>query len=135
MGAWGHGSFENDDAADWVSDFEANGVSAVVSVLEHVTQLGEDEYLEAPEASMAVAAAEMVAAARDGDLSALPSDNERKALSRHQAALRDPQLVALARQAVERVLQQSELKDLWSESGTPDPSWLNVMGTLSSRLR
>src|SRR5215468_1909995 len=69
MGAWGHGSFENDDAADWVHEFELQGASAVVSALEYISRFPEEEYLEAPGASVAIAAAEIVAAARDSDLS------------------------------------------------------------------
>jgi Domain of unknown function (DUF4259) len=65
MGAWGHGSFENDDAADWVHEFELQGASAVVPAQESVSKIPEDEYLEAPEASVAIAAAEIVAAARE----------------------------------------------------------------------
>jgi hypothetical protein len=52
MGAWGHGGFENDDAADWVHEFELQGASAVVPALEYVSKLPEDEYLDTPEASV-----------------------------------------------------------------------------------
>jgi Domain of unknown function (DUF4259) len=135
MGAWGHGSFENDDASGWVSEFDADGVGAVVSALEHVSQLGEDEYLEAPEASVAIAAAEMVASARDGDLSGLSFEDDRKAFSKHQHALTGSHLVELARRAIERILRQSELKDLWRDGVEPDrQSWFKGMDKLFSRV-
>jgi hypothetical protein len=53
------------------------------------TSLGsaKDEYLEAPEAQVAIAAAAMVASARDGDLSSLSFEDDRKAFSKHQHAL------------------------------------------------
>lgn len=78
MGARGCGSFENDDAADWVYELESGGVAAVASALEQVSSVAEDEYLEAHEASAAMAAAEIVAAGRDGDLSKL-SETAREA--------------------------------------------------------
>jgi Domain of unknown function (DUF4259) len=71
MGEWGCGSFENDDAGDWAYELESSGVAAVASALEQVSGVAEDEYLEAHEASAAIAVDEIVAAARDGDLSKL----------------------------------------------------------------
>jgi hypothetical protein len=136
MGAWGHGSFENDNALDWVWAFQADGVGAVVPALEHVSQLGEDDYLEAPDASVAIAAAEMVAAARDGDLSRLSFKDGLKAFDAHRLTLIDTHLVELARQAIERILRQSELKDLWDEGKEPDREfWFKGTEGLLSRLR
>jgi hypothetical protein len=83
-------------------------------------------------ASAAIAAAEIVAAARDGDLSNLP-DYAREA-SRCQQPLTGSQLLELARRAVARILRQSELKDLWEEGAEGQP-WFEAMDSLSSRLR
>jgi hypothetical protein len=127
MGAWGHGSFENDDAADWDHEFELQSAWAIVSDLEYVSKFPEDEYLEAPEASAVIAAAKIVAAPQDSDLSNL-SDDARKIFSRHQQSLRSSRPLELARQAVERILQQSELKDLW-EKGKESAMWLKSMET------
>jgi hypothetical protein len=33
MGAWGTAAFDNDDASDWVYDFEKRGMDAVESAL------------------------------------------------------------------------------------------------------
>ena len=47
MGAWGHGSFENDGAADWVYELEtAEDLAVVISALKRVAEAG-DEYGEA----------------------------------------------------------------------------------------
>src|SRR5262245_51950556 len=136
MGTWGHGSLENDDAAGWVSEFYAGGVGAVLSALEHVSRLGRDEYLEAPEAQVAIAAAAMVASARDGDLSSLSFEDDRNAFSKHQHTHTGLHLVEHARRAIERILSQSELKDLWKDGLEPDrQSWFNGMDNLLSRLR
>lgn len=60
-GAWGVGSFENDDAADWSSACSQSlGIGPVVRALNDVFSPG---YLEAPQAAEAIAAAEVVAAA------------------------------------------------------------------------
>lgn len=132
MGAWGAGSFENDDAADWVHEFEQSGVAAVRSASEAVSKLGDNEYLEAPEASMAIAAAEVVVAARDGDQSSL-SEGARECFSQFQASLTGADLLELARRAVARTRRQSELKELWQESAQCQ-SWLREIDRLSSRL-
>lgn len=132
MGAWGSGSFENDDAADWVYQFDDSGVAAVETTLREVCELTDDDYLEAPEASEAVAAAEIVAAMRDGDLSQL-SDDARKALAKHQATWDTLSVSGSARLAIERILQQSELKELWEEGD--DSKWVTAMARLQSRLR
>lgn len=132
MGAWGSGSFENDDAADWVSQFDDSGVAAVETTLREVCELTDDDYLEAPEASEAVAAAEIVAAMRDGDLSQL-SDDARKAFAKHQATRDNSSVSNSARTAIERILQQSELKELWEEGD--GRSWVTAMARLQSRLR
>lgn len=65
MGAWGAGVFENNDAAmDWVIALESRGgIGPVLEALER--SVGEsNDYLDADDGSMALAAAEAVAAAR-----------------------------------------------------------------------
>jgi hypothetical protein len=132
MGAWGRGSFDNDDAADWVYEFERDGVAAVASALQHAAGLSEGDYLEAPEAAQAIAAAEIVAAARDGDLSRL-SAPARDAFPGRQQAVAGANLSELAEQTVERVLRRSELKDLWDEADDGE-AWSQDIADLLARL-
>jgi hypothetical protein len=135
VGAWGAGNFENDDAADWLAEFERNGVAAVVSALDRVCTLGDDEYLEAPDASAAVAAAEIVASARHDDPSSIP-ESARTALSNDRDALGKAHLLELARRAIDRILKQSELKGLWEDAEGPEREvWFTGMERLSSRLQ
>jgi Domain of unknown function (DUF4259) len=96
MSAWGHGSFDNDAAADWVYRFDQEGVAAVASALARVAEFPEDEYLEDPEASAAIAAAEIVASARDGDVSGL-SEYALDVFRKYERSLTDPQLLRLSR--------------------------------------
>ena len=133
MGAWGHGNFENDEAADWVYEFEDRGAMAVVAALERVCELQDDDYLQAPEASAAAAAAEIVAAARDGDLSRLPEPVQ-EAVAQQRQTLAGGPLFESAQRAVARILQQSELKDVWKE-GKDGHLWQSGMDSLSLRLR
>lgn len=133
MGAWGSNSFENDYAADWVYEFEASGVAAIMSALDRVSNLASDEYLEAPEASIAIAAAEIVAAAGDEDLSRL-SESAREALAKHKSAFAGLSLSGKAKSAVERVLAQSELRELWEE-GEGGEMWLDAIAKLRERLQ
>jgi len=133
MGTWGYGSFDNDDAADWVYEFESSGRAAVTSALRRVAELANGKYLEAPEATTALAAAEIVAAAHDGDLSKL-SEEARKAFVAHRQSLTGSVDVATARKAVERVARESELKELWEESDESQ-NWLNEVNGLLARLR
>jgi hypothetical protein len=132
MGAWGHGSFENDSALDWMENaFKPGGAAAVEEALRSAAESAEDAYLDVDEASAVVAAAEFVAAARDSDLSKLGT--AQSDFAAHRQSLSSPHLLPLARQALERVLRQSELQELWTEGR--DKSWLNEMNNLSARLR
>src|SRR2546430_16610875 len=60
-GAWGDGNFENDDALDWVADCVKSATPVPVSAA--IDGAVRSKYIEAPEGSAAVAAAEVVAAA------------------------------------------------------------------------
>ena len=133
MGTWGYGSFDNDDAADWVYEFESSGRAAVAAALRRVSELADGKYLEAPEATTALAAAEIVAAAHDGDQSKL-SDEARSAFAAHLQSLTGSLDIATARRVVERIVRQSELKDLWEETDESQ-NWLNEVNSLLARLR
>jgi hypothetical protein len=132
MGAWGHGSFENDSALDWMDNaFRPGGAAAVEAALRYVAESAEDANIDVDEASAVVAAAEFVAAARDGDLSRLgTAQND---FAAHRQSLTSPHLLPLARKALARVLRKSELQELWSEG--QDKSWLDEMNNLLARLR
>lgn len=132
MGAWGAGVFENDDAADWVWELEddENG-SVVIAALSEIVDTPVDDYIEAPEASNALAAAEIVAAARGHHGAELPS--EAREWIRVNAARVDAAWLALAAGAVERISIDSELKELWDEAGSDE--WPRVVADLLARLR
>lgn len=131
-GAWESGSFDNDDAMDWVAMCaRSSGASVVGKALEKSLK---PAYLEAPEASEAIAAAEVVAAARGKPNPKLP-----KALGawlEGQSKEEIARLAPVASRAVDRILtgKGSELQELWKESKSY-ASWQGHMRDLSGRLR
>ena len=129
MGAWGSGSFENDDALDWFAELEAEGLRAAGHALSAVEQLA-PEYLEASTCSAGLAAAEVVAALRGRPASDLP-DDVRAWLA---GVSDDPEaLLPTARRAVELIAADSELKDLWVESADYR-AWQSAVEDLQARL-
>jgi len=133
VGAWGSDSFENDDAADWVADFcDAPDQALVVSTLSAVAEMDAGEYLEAPDCSVGIAAAEIVAALKAAPNTNLP-DETKSCFSRLEFKA-DPSLVILALKAMKRIRTNSELKELWDEAETP-AEWYTRLDDLEERLR
>jgi hypothetical protein len=130
MGAWGAGSFDNDDAHDWVYELEESGVDAIHSALAEVIDGG--GYVEAPECSMAIAAAEVVAAVLGRPTRAALPEGARSFLATRPPV--DLDLADRARAAIDRVLApDSELRDLWEESDS-FATWKRGLVELRSRL-
>jgi Domain of unknown function (DUF4259) len=131
MGAWGHRSFENDSALDWMGDLEDGGASLVGEALDAVADASDDTYLEVDECSAALAAAELVAAALGHGEGRLTEEGVAW-LQRHREEARAIGATR-ARQAVERVYESSELRELWDENGN-DTEWHADVRELLKRL-
>ena len=132
MGAWGAGSFDNDDAGDWVCDLEdAEDNSMLEEAFSDVTERG-DDYLEVTECSAAIAAAEVVAALRGRPAADLP--DEVTAYVERIGTPPSPALAAAALRALEIVKTKSELQELWEESDSLE-EWRQVLADLEARLR
>jgi uncharacterized protein DUF4259 len=128
MGAWGFLPFENDDALDWLDELDAGGAEAVRGALANA---GAD-YLEAPDGSVAIAAAEVTSACQGNPPGDLPEDAA-SWVTAHGAEI-GPEDVELALQAVTRVAgEESELAELWDDAD--EPEWRESLGELSERLR
>ena len=131
MGAWGTGTFENDDAMDWIAILvDSDGTDALHEAL---TPLLDDDagYLEAPECSAGLAAAETIAALAGRPAEGLP--DEVKAWVASHRGLGSAGLVALAHRAVHAVATASELKDLWADSDEL-AAWQASIADLTERL-
>jgi hypothetical protein len=132
MSAWGSGSFENDDAADWIAMFcEDPGKESIVDAFMGVVGMKEEEYLEAPECSIAIAAAEVVAALKQGESSMLPEDARECVGDLRIAA--DEELISQGVAALDRILENSELKELWEDSSDL-ADWQAAIENLRGRL-
>lgn len=118
MGAWNSGSFDNDDAWDWIGNFgEKPGLPIIMQALTTVTEFGEDDYLELPECGAGVVAAELVAALNQRPHPEMPE--ELAAWVRQQSLPADPELSGLAVRALRRIDTNSEAQELWDDSGNP----------------
>ncbi|WP_169796687.1 DUF4259 domain-containing protein [Chondromyces crocatus] len=131
MGAWGHRSFENDSALDWLLDLGSE--SDLRAALEAVAEADANEYIDVDDASTALAAAEIVAAGYGKGLERLNNDARAWLASYPRALAQD--LVPLAHRAVTRVLTSSELKSLREPGQEPqDNPWRANLGELLARL-
>jgi hypothetical protein len=128
MGAWGFLPFENDDALEWLDELEAGGSGMVRGAL---TSAG-DGYVEAPEGSVAIAAAEVISACQGAPPGDVP-ENVATWVTAHGAELTTED-VEVALQAVERVAgESSELAELWDDAD--EPELRESLEDLSERLR
>ena len=111
---------------------EPDILTAVISALSFVAELSAEDYLEVDESQCAVVAAEVVASARAGEWAILPAELVRL-VKENQNALKDAAIVQTARVAVERVVANSELAELWAEGDGPE-DWKRGMVGLVAKL-
>lgn len=132
MSAWSPNSFDNDDALDWLDDLCDSGDEYVVgAALAVVADWPDGEFLEAIDCCVAIAAAEMVAAAMGMPPADFPQEAE-EWLER-TAPEYGKQEAVLARRAIARIKANSELKDIWKESELYE-EWLGAIEDLERRL-
>ncbi|MBJ7448297.1 MAG: DUF4259 domain-containing protein [Brevundimonas sp.] len=130
FGAWDVGPFDNDDATDWFGILsEDPSWESVQTALE--AGAARNGYLEVDVASVAVAAAAIVAAMKTGELDALPLEG-RSSVARLGKPPGD--LAHLALEALSRVQADSELAELWAEGGDPSP-WIATLDSIRAGLR
>jgi hypothetical protein len=134
MGAWGVGNFENDDALDWVIDLEsAKDMKIIQSAFEAVIQSAED-YVDAWEASVALAAAEVVSALLRTPHPKLPDDVVAWVSQQHGKSLVVEKLIIeQALRALSIIAAESELQELWEETDEFD-LWRAEVNALIARL-
>lgn len=132
MGTWGTEIFANDDAMDWIAALEeTDDIGVVERALRTVNDA--DGYLEAPDCSVALAAAEVVATILKKPGPDVPSEVF-EWIARVGREL-PPSLPDDARRAVDRVGSDSELLELWGEAGDPGlGAWRATLTELRGRL-
>ena len=134
MGAWGHDSFDNDQALDTVDQIVESTSYGLIeaSFLECGREFGDHDFIDLDLACSVIVGAEVIAALRGAASKTLPA-----ALSSWIAENRPKDLDALSRKAagaLHLVTSEdgSELKSLWEEG---DPSeWYNSVRDLKERM-
>lgn len=129
MGAWDSGPFDNDDALDFVGDL-ADASELDIGGGLHVALSLPEGYVEAPEASCAVAAAALVATSRGYRIESQPALD----LLRAKQLVPSDELREAARRALERVMgEESEWRELWDEAGLLDDQ-AAILATIRASL-
>ena len=127
MGAWGHNAFENDDALDFIAALESKG-DANAAFGEVFKSILSAESPDASLCSSAIAAAEIIAKANGHPSRGVP-DAVSQWLNEH--GFRPAKsLTTKAMKACRKILQSSELKNLWENA----PSWKKSVGRTVGRL-
>jgi hypothetical protein len=161
MGAWGTDTFADDGAMDWVGEFldaeegmpsdddeePSTKEGLIITALSNLSEAGASEYVEADDATKALAAAEVLAAwigkpsatlREAGRGTKSTAGNTLGQLMGWIATTRSPlknskELRSAASKAVSRVLK-SELAELWEESDS-GAEWRQGVKDLEIRLR
>ena len=135
MGAWNCDPFGNDTACDWKYDLEeTDDLSFISATIEKIHAAG-SEYLEAPEAEEAIAAADALARLR-GKFYVRNSYTESldNWVAGHPIAP-PKELLNTAIRAIDRILTEpSELLELWGES-EKFGEWKKHLTDLQERLK
>ena len=130
MSTWGMGTFEDDDARDWLNDLQEHDTA----FLEKTLRTPLPNYLSAPDGQVLLAAAEVVAAMKGAPAEDFPDDMEDWLKSQHVGIA--AQLAPLAIDCLKRVAgNQSELHELWKENADEYADWQEYMRDLHFRLK
>ncbi len=134
MGVWSHEPFGNDDAADWVYELENAQDDAVLAKVFESAIENKDEYLEADDASVIIAAVEVIAKllgkGTQVDAYTAQIDEWVNTVKIEPS----PELLEKARTALDLVLSDdSELNELWGETEYYD-DWRANIAALKTAL-
>ena len=134
MGAWGVLAFDNDEANDWAYDLEGGDDLSLIESAFGAVEEAED-YLEAPDASNALAACEVLARlnGKSGYKNAYTEKVDEWVAAHPQTP--SVALVDRANAVIDRILgDNSELKELWADTDE-NGTWLKSVEDLRQRLR
>ena len=131
MGAWDVGSFDNDEAMDWVTQLDEIYDLEILKET-FIPIIKSLKYLETPECESGLACAEVIAALNKKPLAKLPSEVTH--FVSRIGIMPSAELLETALTAVEHIKTKSELRELWNDS--PDCSrWLADIENLQKRLK
>jgi hypothetical protein len=132
MGTWNAQSFANEQALDWLTELlDEQDVYFIHNTLEIIADYPGDEAPNIWDCHCALAAAEMVAAAKGNPPAQFPAA-ARKWLQSNPLEL-DDELMSFVQKAIERIETHSELKQSWQE-GPEVAQWYEAISDLRNRL-
>jgi hypothetical protein len=129
MAGWGTGSFENEDAQNFLAALHLKTPDDLEQILERAAD--EIEYLEASQSGVVIVAAEVVATAKGVPPQTVPRQIANW-VSKIEGAP-SAEMNELAQRAVNKVRTNSELKDLWLEAEGLN-EWSAALRELEGRL-
>jgi len=132
MGAWGINNFESDESYDFTDDMFEKGIFHLPLVLKNFAELGEDEYLEAHVCTYALITCECLAFLLGNKSIDFPEDIAEWLTENNKLVLSDD-VIENARICVDKICKESELKQLWEETGEIE-DWFEVQNGLKKRL-
>jgi hypothetical protein len=130
--SWKLPTFANEEALDWLDDLvDERDMYFIHNTLEIIADYPPDEKPEPWDCACALAAAEMVAAAKGHPPVEFPMEAQ-EWLEAYGLEV-DPEVTGLASKALERIASNSLLKDELDASGEL-PVWHSEVNSLRSRL-
>jgi len=131
MGAWGMKPFENDSACDWIYDLQETGLKSIEDTF--TWEKEDDDYLDSSIGTEIIAAAEVLYGIKNGPREGVP--DEVLAEIRKYESNQAEYLYNKCVKAIDRVMgEDSELFDLWEETGEDFDIWLNDVQALKDGL-
>ena len=131
MGAWGFGSFDNDQALDFLSDLEESGPELLRECVDMSTW--KEPTLDECTSTDLIAASEIVAAMTGRPAADLPEEASQW-VADHQG-LDLSHLISHCRSGLAKVVQPgSGLNELWEENKEQYPKWKQAVQELADRL-
>jgi hypothetical protein len=128
-GAWGVGSFNNDNAADWFDEVQTRGLPAVHGALAGLHRSG---YLDIDRCSAIIAAADLIASISGGNTNHLPRPISGWSAEHKRTDITTLILPAIAGLRMCADASRSELAQLWIESSPQE--WDTHIKRLTARL-
>ncbi len=133
MGTWGHRNFENDNALDFIEEVEKRGFDRIEEAIRVVANYPDEEFLNADDSVAALAAIEYVAAAKGKQSEDFPEDAEDWLQKTGTGPLSSYDKATITK-VIDRVRNNSALRDLWQEEGNEPAEWLAVLSDLEKRV-
>jgi len=141
MGTWGIRNFENDGAADFVYNVYDNGKKVIKKSFLKIINPKDDDNLDASDCEEALAAAEIIAAAKGNPSEDLPKEMNDWLIKNDVLTFNKPlfskkiDIVNLAELSVKKIIINSELRELWEETGDDFDTWNTIQADLITRLK